>query len=233
MASAIDGPAEKSEGLLVAMIQPATVCDASSAGPSQFAGVFGKSVLLGLAKLTTDCAPASSSTVWLPPWVKVGSSLTAVTTMVNVCATERSTPPFAVPPESRTCTVTVAVPLALAAGVKVNVPSLATSGWTEKRALLLLVRTKSAIDCWLAPPESSSDGPASNPVAQPATVLAPLSSKTVWFAPLVKAGWSLTGVTVRTNVSVFPVSSPPLAVPPLSLTTTVTVTTPFRSGLTV
>ncbi len=140
MASAIDGPAEKSEGLLVAIVQPATVCDASSAGPSQLAGVVGKSVLLGLAKLTTVCAPASSSTVWLPPWVKVGRSLTEVTTMVKVWTVLVSTPPFAVPPLSFTWTLTVAEPLASAATVKVSVPSFATSGWVENRPLLLFDR---------------------------------------------------------------------------------------------
>ena len=53
-------------------------------------------------------------------------------------------------------------------------------------------------------------------VAQPGTVCAPASSSTVWFAPFVKLGASLTGVTVIVKVCAALVSTPPLAVPPLS-----------------
>ena len=49
--------------------------------------------------------------------VKLGASLTAVTVMVKVWVALVSTPPLAVPPSSWMLTVTVAVPLALAAGV--------------------------------------------------------------------------------------------------------------------
>ena len=49
--------------------------------------------------------------------MKLGASLTAVTVMVKVCGADVSTPPFAVPPLSVSCTRDVAVPLALAAGV--------------------------------------------------------------------------------------------------------------------
>jgi hypothetical protein len=49
--------------------------------------------------------------------VKLGASLTAVTLMVNVCPALVSKPPFAVPPLSLSCTVTVADPFAFAAGV--------------------------------------------------------------------------------------------------------------------
>ncbi len=167
--------------------------------------------------------PESSLTVWFAPLTKVGSSLTALTTIVKVCATERSTPPFAVPPLSCTCTVTTAEPLAFAVRVKVSVPSLAMSGWVEKRALLLLERTKSAITC----AASSSAGPASKPVAHPARVVVPLSSLTVGLAPSVKAGASLTAVTVMVKVCARLRSSPPLAVPPLSCTWTVTVAVPL------
>ena len=47
---------------------------------------------------------------------------------------------------------------------------------------------------------ASFAGPAEIPVAQPATVCAPASSKTVWFAPFVNDGASFTGVTVIVNV---------------------------------
>ena len=46
-----------------------------------------------------------------------GGLLTGVTVMVNVCTAEVFWPPFAVPPSSCNVTVTVALPLALAAGV--------------------------------------------------------------------------------------------------------------------
>src|SRR5205823_4918952 len=62
-------------------------------------------------------APASSSTVWSAPLVKLGASFTAVTVMVNVWAALVSTPLLAVPPSSWTCTVSVPEPLALAAVV--------------------------------------------------------------------------------------------------------------------
>ena len=76
----------------------------------------------------------------------------------------------------------------------------------------------------------SSGGPGSNPVAQPATVCAPASSSTVWSGPLVNDGASLTAVTVIVKVWMALVSSPPLAVPPLSWTSSVIVATPLASG---
>ena len=62
-------------------------------------------------------ATASSSTVWSAPLVKDGASFTPVTVMVKVCVAEVSIPPLEVPPLSEMDTVTVAEPLALAAGV--------------------------------------------------------------------------------------------------------------------
>ena len=59
-------------------------------------------------------------------------------------------------------------------------------------------------------------GPALIAVAQPATVCAPASSSTVWSAPFVKDGASLTSVTVIVNVCGADVSTPPFAVPPSS-----------------
>ena len=50
-----------------------------------------------------------------------------------------STPPLAVPPLSWATTVTVALPKALAAGVKVSVPLVLIAGWALKRLLLLFV----------------------------------------------------------------------------------------------
>ena len=49
--------------------------------------------------------------------VLTGASLTAVTVIVNDCAPDVSTPPFAVPPLSWATSVIVATPLAFAAGV--------------------------------------------------------------------------------------------------------------------
>ena len=51
-----------------------------------------------------------------------GASFTGVTVIVKVCAALVSAPPLAVPPLSWIWTVTVAVPLALAAGVYVSLP---------------------------------------------------------------------------------------------------------------
>ena len=82
-----------------------------------------------------------------------------------------------------------------------------------------LVTTKSTV--WL----DSLAGPALMAVAQPLTDAAPESSSTVWFAPLVKLGASLTELTVIVKVVVV-VLSPPLAMPPLSVTVTVIVALP-------
>ena len=56
---------------------------------------------------------ASSATDWLPPIARTGASLTAVTVIVNVWVALW----FAPVPELTRRTVTVATPLALAAGV--------------------------------------------------------------------------------------------------------------------
>ena len=72
-------------------------------------------------------------------------------------------------------------------------------------------------------------------VAHAATVCAPASSNTVWSAPLVKLGTSFTAVTLITNVCAALVSTPPLAVPPLSCKRTVIVALPlaFAAGVKV
>src|SRR5476649_233311 len=64
-----------------------------------------------------DFAPEFCVTVWFGPGVNVGTSLTALIVMTKVCAALVSAPPFAVPPLSCSDTVTVAVPLTLAAGL--------------------------------------------------------------------------------------------------------------------
>ena len=164
---------------------------------------------------------------WSAPFVNDGASLTAVTVIVKVCGAEVSTPPFAVPPLSLAVTVTVAEPLASAAGVKVSVPFELTAGCTENSELRLLVTVKLTV-C----PDSSA-GPDEMPMAQPAKTCAPASSLTVWFAPFVNYGASLTAVTVIVKVCGGEVSLPPFAVPPLSFAVTVTVALPlaFDAGV--
>src|SRR5207248_2449971 len=85
-----------------------------------------------------DCRlyAALSPALTLLPGVNDGASLTGLTVMVNVCGAEVSTPPFAVPPLSCSVTVTVAVPLASGAGVKVRTPLGEIDGCDEKSALL-------------------------------------------------------------------------------------------------
>ena len=77
----------------------------------------GGPLLIAVAQLLEVCGPASSSTVWFGPLVKLGASFTGVTVMVKVCAALPLVPPLAEPPVSCNCTVTMAVPLELAAGV--------------------------------------------------------------------------------------------------------------------
>ena len=75
-------------------------------------------------------------------------------------------------------------------------PADETDGPAEKSpGLVLSVISKETV--W--PP---SFGPALIPVAQAVTVCAPASSATVWSAPLVKLGASLTPLTVIVNVCV-------------------------------
>jgi hypothetical protein len=132
-----------------------------------------------------------------------------------------------VPPSSARVTVTVAVPKALGAGVKVRVPLAGSiAGWTENRALLSLLTT--SVSCW----PTSSDalaGPAAA-LAKPGTTADPVSSLTVRLAPTVSTGASLTAVTVMVKSCAGEVSTPPFAVPPLSARTTLTVAVPLVLG---
>ena len=67
-------------------------------------------------------------------------------------------------------------------------------------------------------------------VAQFATVCAPASSLTAVGLVAVKLGLSLTELTVMVKVWGVEVSTPPLAVPPLSWTATSKVDVPFASA---
>jgi hypothetical protein len=60
--------------------------------------------------------------------VGAGGSLTGVTVIGKVTSAEVSCPSFAVPPSSLSTTVMLALPLTLAAGVKLSVPSEAIWG---------------------------------------------------------------------------------------------------------
>ena len=83
-----------------------------------------------------EYALLSSKIVMSPPAVKEGGSLTALTVIVNVCAPDVSVPPFAVPPSSTRETVTVALPFAFSASVKVNTPAGESDGCALNSALL-------------------------------------------------------------------------------------------------
>src|SRR2546428_259116 len=87
---------------------------------------------------------------------------------------------MAVPPSSCTCTMTVADPFALAAGVKVGVRLVVVAGVQASGVLLLLLTMKFSTCA------ASLAGPALIAVAHPTTVWPPASSFTVWFAPFVK-----------------------------------------------
>ena len=122
----------------------------------------------------------------------------------------------------------VAFPLASAAGVNVRSPFDATAGAVENSAALVLFVTTKVSVC-----ADSLAGPALIAVAQPVWLNAPLFSSTVTSAPLVKPGASLTDVTVMTNVCVGDASTPPFAVPPLSISRSVIVAVPlaFAAGV--
>src|SRR5258705_110389 len=99
-------------------------------------------------------------------------------------------------------------------------------GSTENRALLVLLTRK--LRDW--PASLAAAGKfwsGETLVAQPGTVCGPESSRTDWSAPLMKLGASLTNATLILNVCGTLVSTPPLAVPPLSCNCTVTVAEPL------
>ena len=170
----IAGPALNIAGLLLLTTWKVTVCAASSAGP----------VLIAVAQGVTVCAVAFCNTLTSAPLTKLGASLTAVTLITKLCVALVSTPPSAVPPLSLMRTVRVAVPLALAAGVKVRSPlaPLTAGAALNKAALLLLTISKLSVCA------DSQAAPALRAVAHPATVCAAASSSTVTSAPLLKLG---------------------------------------------
>jgi hypothetical protein len=100
-----------------------------------------------------------------------------------------------------------------------------TAGATLKSVGLLFPVTLNVRVC-----PASSAGPALSPVAQTATVCAPASSRMVSFGPTVKPGASLTPVIVTVKVCGADVSTPPLAVPPLSCSVRVIVAVPTAPG---
>ncbi len=119
----------------------------------------------------TVCVPVSWMTVWSGPLVNDGASLTGLTVMVNVCVPLVSVPPLAVPPSSCSVTDTVAVPNAFAARGVGQIPSGVDGGLDGEQALLSLV-TSNVTVC-----ADSLAGPAAMPVANPATVCGPASSR--------------------------------------------------------
>ncbi len=79
--------------------------------------------------------------------VKAGASFTGRSVMVKLFVL-KSTPPLVVPPSSCTSTVTVAVPTALVAGVKVRVPPNEMDGWTLNSEGLLTPTTTMFVTVW-------------------------------------------------------------------------------------
>ena len=73
--------------------------------------------LLTVSPVTEPAAMSSATAVSVEEPEATGASLTAVTLMTKVCEALVSTPLLSTPPLSWICTVTVALPLALAAGV--------------------------------------------------------------------------------------------------------------------
>ena len=137
------------------------------------------------------------------------------------------TPPFAEPPVSWIRTVTVADPLAFAAGAYVRVPVGLIEGPAEKRFGWSAETWKFTF--W----PDSSGAPLLMSVAQPVTVCAPAPSPTDWSGPLVKLGASFTAVTLITNVWLGLALMPPFAVPPSSWRWMVMVADPlaFEAGV--
>ena len=162
----------------------------------------------------------------LPPvWpCATGVALGGNTTMSNMTVALASSPPLAVPPSSVRYTDTDAVPVVPDAGVYTRSPvDSEMSGCTEKSELLSFETLN--VSTW---PDSLA-GPFEMLVAKAATVCAAESSITAWSgaAGRSKLGASFTAVTVIMNVCAALVSTPPLAVPPLSDTLNVIVAVPF------
>lgn len=145
---------------------------ASSAGPREMA----------LAHPVNVFGPVPAVTVRFAPGANDGASFTAVTVTASVVCTVR-------PPASVARTVSVADPLAFAAGVSVSVPP--DTDTVPKRAGLVLPTT-----AYVSPagPSSTSLNP---PVS--ATAVGAASSSRVRGERPVVVGASFTGVTVTVN----------------------------------
>ncbi len=109
-----------------------------------------------------------------------------------------------------------------------SVPVEETDGPALNSAAFVLPVTLK-VSVWPA----SFAGPGLMAVAQTATVCAPESSTTVWFAPAVKLGASFTPLTVIVKLCGAEVSTPPPATPPLSDSVSVIVAVPvaFAAGV--
>src|SRR5437588_12330692 len=104
--------------------------------------------------------------------MNVGASLTGFTVIVNVSGADVSTPRLVVPPSSFKRTVTVAVPLAFGAGVKLRSPLRLIAG-TDENSEGLLFDTRKVTAC-----DDSFAGPGTIFFAHAATSAGPLSSRT-------------------------------------------------------
>ena len=102
--------------------------------------------------------------------IKAFSTLLSIMLMVNVCDTELSFGDGALAPSSESTDVTVAIPFALALGVKVRSPLESIEGATAKSPGLSFVRLKLKV-C-----EFSSLPPPLVVVANPGIVTEPTSS---------------------------------------------------------
>ena len=131
-----------------------------------------------------------------------------------------STPPLAVPPSSLKRSEIFAIPDCSGAGVKVSTPVAETVGPALNNAALSFAVMVKVRPC------AVSGSPSSMAEAQGSIDCAPESSSTVWFGPTVKLGASLMPLTVMVTFCGVLASTPPFAVPPLSLSTTVRVAVP-------
>ena len=146
-----------------------------SVGSEDVAATVSEPAAVSTSPIVTASAPVALSSAMLVSAMSVivGASFAALSVRVKVCAALVSTPPLAVRPLSCAVTVTVALPLAFVAGVKVSVPAAPIAGWALKRALASFVSVKLTV--WA----DSSAGPAEMLVAKPLWFCAPASSTTV------------------------------------------------------
>ena len=127
---------------------------------------------------------------------------------------------------SQACTVTETEPHTSGKGVKVRVPVVPSTATVLALIGIGVTEPTVTVKVTVWPSATSLESPGKMLVAQLATVTETLPSKAVTGeAPQLKVGGVLTKVTTSKNV--FDVmSTPPLAVPPLSCTVTVTVALP-------